>query len=221
MPEGLHGHRRGALEGAGRGHVERDVGGRQRRRERRWPRISAISLLSSWRAHRDGTERARRHRRVMRRPDPGPKSESPIDGSMRTWTIGRPGCSSRWTRSPPAMVDETSALIRIPSVSGSDAENEAQAVLARRLGTTGYDVDHWQIDLDELCTPRRVPRRGGRSAGSMGTRRSAARHGRRPGTDAQRAHRRRARSAIRTPGSTRPSPAAPETVTSTGAAPAT
>ena len=49
-----------------------------------------------------------------------------------------------------AMVDETSALIRIPSVSGSDAENEAQAVLARRLSTSGYDVDHWQLDLDEL-----------------------------------------------------------------------
>ncbi len=49
-----------------------------------------------------------------------------------------------------AMVDETSALIRIPSVSGSDAENEAQAVLARRLSTSGYEVDHWQLDLEAL-----------------------------------------------------------------------
>jgi len=51
----------------------------------------------------------------------------------------------------PAMVDETSALIQIPSISGSDAENEAQAVLAHRLRTTGYDIDHWRIDLDEVC----------------------------------------------------------------------
>ena len=56
-----------------------------------------------------------------------------------------------------AMVDETSALIRIPSVSGSDAENEAQAVLARRLSTSGYDVDHWQLDLAELSSHPEFP----------------------------------------------------------------
>jgi len=49
------------------------------------------------------------------------------------------------------MLAETAELIRIPSVSGSDAENEAQAAFARRLVASGYDVDHWQLDLDELA----------------------------------------------------------------------
>ena len=49
-----------------------------------------------------------------------------------------------------AMVAETSDLVRIPSVSGSDAENEAQSVLAGRLVGRGYEVDHWRLDLDVL-----------------------------------------------------------------------
>ena len=48
------------------------------------------------------------------------------------------------------MVAETSELVRIPSVSGSDAENEAQSALAGRLVGRGYEVDHWQLDLDAL-----------------------------------------------------------------------
>lgn len=48
------------------------------------------------------------------------------------------------------MLAETAGLIRIPSVSGTDAENEAQSVLAARLRDTGYDVDHWRLDLDQL-----------------------------------------------------------------------
>lgn len=44
----------------------------------------------------------------------------------------------------------TGEIVRIPSVSGSDGENEAQAHVARLLDTNGLEVDHWRIDLDEL-----------------------------------------------------------------------
>jgi len=50
----------------------------------------------------------------------------------------------------PSLFDEVAELVQIPSVSGSVAENEIQHVLADRLGRTGFDVDHWQLDLDEL-----------------------------------------------------------------------
>lgn len=56
-----------------------------------------------------------------------------------------------------AMVAETADLVRIPSVSGSDAENEAQAAFAERLTKAGYDVDHWQLDLDELTAHPHFP----------------------------------------------------------------
>jgi acetylornithine deacetylase len=38
-------------------------------------------------------------------------------------------------------------LISIPSVSGSDAENDAIQHMARLYGGLGLDVDHWEIDL--------------------------------------------------------------------------
>ncbi len=41
-------------------------------------------------------------------------------------------------------------LIEIPSVSGTDAENEAIAVVAQIFADHGLDVDHWQIPLDEI-----------------------------------------------------------------------
>jgi acetylornithine deacetylase len=50
-----------------------------------------------------------------------------------------------------AMVDDVAALVRIPSVGGTDGENEAQAMLAGRLVDAGYDVDYWAIDVDELA----------------------------------------------------------------------
>jgi acetylornithine deacetylase len=48
------------------------------------------------------------------------------------------------------LLDELAALVRIPSVSGTDAENEAQAHVAGRLADAGLDVDHWEIDLPAL-----------------------------------------------------------------------
>src|SRR5687767_13583258 len=41
-------------------------------------------------------------------------------------------------------------MVRVPSVSGSDAENEAQHLFADRMSRGGLDTDYWQIDLDEL-----------------------------------------------------------------------
>lgn len=46
-----------------------------------------------------------------------------------------------------AMVDAVSTLVPIPSVSGTDAENEAQHHMASLMDEGGLDVDRWQIDL--------------------------------------------------------------------------
>ena len=40
--------------------------------------------------------------------------------------------------------------MRVPSIGGTDGENEAQADMARRMADGGLDVDHWQIDLDDV-----------------------------------------------------------------------
>ena len=41
-------------------------------------------------------------------------------------------------------------LVEIPSISGTDAENEAIAAVARIYADHGLDVDHWRIPLDEI-----------------------------------------------------------------------
>ncbi|CAN5778640.1 ArgE/DapE family deacylase [soil metagenome] len=48
------------------------------------------------------------------------------------------------------LVNELFDLMRIPGVSGTDAENEAQAHMAGRFARDGLDVDHWEIDLADL-----------------------------------------------------------------------
>jgi acetylornithine deacetylase len=48
------------------------------------------------------------------------------------------------------MLAMTSSLVRTPSVSGTDGENEAQAVMAAHMREGGLDVDHWPIDLPAL-----------------------------------------------------------------------
>jgi acetylornithine deacetylase len=47
-----------------------------------------------------------------------------------------------------AMLGLLSAMVRVPSVSGSDEENSAQAELAAVLDSSGLEVDHWQVPLD-------------------------------------------------------------------------
>lgn len=48
-------------------------------------------------------------------------------------------------------------LVRVPSISGTDAENEAQAFLVPVLERAGLDVDHWRIDLEALGTDPDFP----------------------------------------------------------------
>lgn len=50
-----------------------------------------------------------------------------------------------------ALVSELVEMIRIPSVTGSDAESDLQHWHAEQLGTLGFDVDTWKLDLDELA----------------------------------------------------------------------
>ena len=48
-------------------------------------------------------------------------------------------------------------LVAIPSIGGSEAEAEIQHVLAGVLHEDGFDVDLWQLDLDELCADPDFP----------------------------------------------------------------
>ena len=50
-----------------------------------------------------------------------------------------------------AMVQAAAALVRVPSVSGADAEHEVQADLARLLAHDGLEVDHWRLPLADLA----------------------------------------------------------------------
>jgi acetylornithine deacetylase len=53
-----------------------------------------------------------------------------------------------------AMVGLLAELVRVPSVSGSEAENHLQARLATLLQAEGLEVDHWRIPLAEtLAAP--------------------------------------------------------------------
>ncbi|MAT06053.1 MAG: peptidase M20 [Acidimicrobiaceae bacterium] len=52
----------------------------------------------------------------------------------------------------PDLIDDVRSLVAMPSVSGTDGENEAQAHLAGQLGQRGLEVDHWRIDLDALTS---------------------------------------------------------------------
>ncbi|MFP5489013.1 MAG: ArgE/DapE family deacylase, partial [Acidimicrobiia bacterium] len=55
------------------------------------------------------------------------------------------------------MVGLIGDVVRVPSISGTDAENEAQAHFAGVLARAGLDVDHWRIDLDELTADPEFP----------------------------------------------------------------
>jgi acetylornithine deacetylase len=58
-----------------------------------------------------------------------------------------------------AMVADLAELVAIPSVTGTDAEAEAQAWVARRLDRMGLDVDHWEMDLAALQAAEGYPGR--------------------------------------------------------------
>lgn len=51
---------------------------------------------------------------------------------------------------PGALVRDLGELVAIPSTGGTAAELDAQAWCADRLTTLGFDVDRWDIDIDDL-----------------------------------------------------------------------
>jgi acetylornithine deacetylase len=55
------------------------------------------------------------------------------------------------------MLADIVATVRVPSVSGTDAENDAQAHMAGVLAAGGLDVDHWRIDLERLAAHADFP----------------------------------------------------------------
>lgn len=55
------------------------------------------------------------------------------------------------------VVAELSRLVRLPSISGTDAENSIQADLARQLRALELEVDHWPIPLDETLAAEDFP----------------------------------------------------------------
>src|SRR5690349_1553326 len=54
-------------------------------------------------------------------------------------------------------VDHSLDLVRIPSIGGTDAENDAQAHVAALLDHGGLEVDHWRLDLDALAADADFP----------------------------------------------------------------
>ena len=56
-----------------------------------------------------------------------------------------------------AMVSALADLVAVPSVSGTDAENDAIAHMAGAFGAIGLDVDHWEIPLAETMARADFP----------------------------------------------------------------
>jgi acetylornithine deacetylase len=56
-----------------------------------------------------------------------------------------------------AAVGRLAELVRVPSIGGTDAECDIQAMLATELGTGGLEVDHWQLPLAELLAEPDFP----------------------------------------------------------------
>ncbi len=50
-----------------------------------------------------------------------------------------------------ALVEHLVEMIRVPSITGSDAESDLQHAYAARLAMLGFDVDTWKLDLDGLA----------------------------------------------------------------------
>jgi acetylornithine deacetylase len=56
-----------------------------------------------------------------------------------------------------AMVEALGDLVRTPSVTGTDAEHDAQAALAAALSSDGLEVDHWALPLEDLVADPAFP----------------------------------------------------------------
>ncbi|HEV7742385.1 MAG TPA: ArgE/DapE family deacylase [Pseudolysinimonas sp.] len=57
----------------------------------------------------------------------------------------------------PALVHELVELIRVPSITGTDAESDLQHRHATQLRELGFEVDAWKFDLDELYAHPEFP----------------------------------------------------------------
>jgi len=57
----------------------------------------------------------------------------------------------------PTMIDDIRSFVRLPSVGGSDEENQAQAAMAARFRSGGLEVDHWPIDLEAVMAQADFP----------------------------------------------------------------
>ena len=49
-----------------------------------------------------------------------------------------------------ALVETLVELVRVPSVTGTDAESDLQHTVARWCEEAGLEVDLWALDLDDL-----------------------------------------------------------------------
>ncbi|HJR39283.1 MAG TPA: ArgE/DapE family deacylase [Nocardioidaceae bacterium] len=67
-----------------------------------------------------------------------------------------------------ALVENLAALVRVPSVGGSDAECDVQELCAQLLRDEGYDVDRWELDLDELQADPWFPGTEAERSGGLG-----------------------------------------------------
>ena len=56
-----------------------------------------------------------------------------------------------------AAAQRLAELVTVPSVGGTDAEHEIQALLATELATAGLEVDHWRLPLPELLAAPDFP----------------------------------------------------------------
>jgi acetylornithine deacetylase len=85
----------------------------------------------------------------------------------RTSGVCKPGSvtAADWKARVLDAVDDSSAelvtflaeLVRMPSVGGTDAENEAQQHLAGAFDRVGLEVDHWRLPLPELLAEPDFP----------------------------------------------------------------
>ena len=57
----------------------------------------------------------------------------------------------------PTLLADAARFVRLPSVSGTPAEQAAQVEMAQRLREGGLEVDEWEIDLATLAGDPEFP----------------------------------------------------------------
>ena len=80
-----------------------------------------------------------------------------VHSRQRAGLHGRALCEALNAVSPERLAALVQDLVRIPSVTGSAAEGEAQQLLATRLTSLGMDTDLWEIDLPSALADAEFP----------------------------------------------------------------